>query len=389
MIGIDARFDLDAGGGFDLISGHVPVSVGEPVRLFKMKNFAFSTFATLAALLVSVSGQAAEKDSLRARLGALPYGIIHESYVNGNWELFVMNADGSEARNLTNTPGQHEMYPQVSPDGTKVCFVADEGEGRDTVRSVHVMDVDGTNRRKLADGARQPFWHPNSHIVGYLPQEYPKWNVVDYYTRGIVFFDLETGKSEAHPNNSKLHHLYNPNFSPDGRWIVATVHAGMGLGHGILLIEARGNRIVDLKIPGCRPCLSPTGKEIAWGPGDHEIAVAPINLDADEPKVGEPRVQILDKTKKIYHVDWSPDGRFISLSRGPNGEGDISKPGTHASACEIVGVYAPGWDIYAISAERSGQWDIADLSDSEAIRLTDTGASNKESAWFRSAPKTK
>ncbi len=354
-----------------------------------MKNFAFSTFATLAALIVSVSGQAAEKDSLRARLGALPYQIIHESYVNGNWELFVMNADGSEARNLTNTPGQHEMYPQVSPDGTKVCFVADEGEGRDTVRSVHVMDVDGTNRRKLADRARQPFWHPNSHTVGYLPQEYPKWNVVDYYTKGIVFYDVDTGKSEPHSNNAKLHHLYNPDFSPDGRWIVATVHAGMGLGHGILLIEAKGNRIVDLKIPGCRPCLSPTGKEIAWGPGDHEIAVAPINLDADEPKVGERRLQILDKTKKIYHVDWSPDGRFISLSRGPDGEGDISKRGTHASACEIVGVYAPGWDIYAVSTERSGQWDIDDLSDSEAIRLTGNGTSNKESAWFQTAPKTK
>ena len=54
-----------------------------------------------------------------------------------------------------------------------------------------------------------------------------------------------------------------------------------------------------------------------------------------------------------------------------------------------MGVYAPGWDIYAVSTERSGQWDIDDLSDSEAIRLTGNGTSNKESAWFQTAPKTK
>ena len=42
-----------------------------------------------------------------------------------------MNADGSEPVNLTRTPREHEHYPQVSPDGTKICFSVDEGEGRD------------------------------------------------------------------------------------------------------------------------------------------------------------------------------------------------------------------------------------------------------------------
>ena len=47
-----------------------------------------------------------------------------------------MNADGSEQVNLTQTPKVHEHYPQVSPDGTKICFSVDEGEGRDAVRSL-------------------------------------------------------------------------------------------------------------------------------------------------------------------------------------------------------------------------------------------------------------
>ena len=46
-------------------------------------------------------------------------------------QQFVINADGSEPVNLTNTPKEHEHYPQVSPDGTKICFSVDEGEGRE------------------------------------------------------------------------------------------------------------------------------------------------------------------------------------------------------------------------------------------------------------------
>jgi hypothetical protein len=55
------------------------------------------------------------------------------------------------------------------------------------------MDTDGRNRRKLAEYAREPFWSPDSRTIGYLPQEYPKFNVVDYYTKGMNFYDLGTG----------------------------------------------------------------------------------------------------------------------------------------------------------------------------------------------------
>jgi hypothetical protein len=326
-------------------------------------------------------------EPFQKKLKDLPFKIAYETYTNDNWEIFVMNADGSHPVNLTDTPKQHEHYPQVSPDGTKICFAVDEGEGRDTMRSLWVIDVNGKNRKKLAEQAREHFWSPDSKVVGFLPQEYPKFNVVDYYTAGMSFYHLDTGKIEPHVNSTNLHHLYNPSFAPNGKWIVATVHAGMGVKHGIMLIEAKGNKIINLNIPGCRPCLAPDGKQIAWGPGDHEIAAAPIDLEAEEPKVGEPRVQIKDSTNKIYHVDWSPDSRFLSISRGPDGKGDVSKVGTFTAACEIVGVYAPGWNLLAVSAERDGVLDLNKSSESDFTMLTTNGACNKESAWF--LPKSK
>jgi Tol biopolymer transport system component len=319
---------------------------------------------------------------LKTRLAETPFRLIFESYVDDNWELIVSKADGSAWTNLTNTPRQHEMYPQVSPDGRHVCFVADQGDGRDTIRSVWVMNMDGTDRIKIADHARQPCWSPDGATIAYLPQEYTKFNIADYFTKGLMYYDVDTRQSRPHPSSGNLHHLYNPCFSANGKWIVATVHAGMGFDHAIVLIEVEGSRIINLKIGGCRPCLSPDGQSIAWGENDHTIAVARLDLDAENPRLGARRFLVLDEDNKIYHVDWSPDAQFLSLSRGPDGKGDLTKPGTHEAACEMVGVHAAGWDIVVVPVTDSKVLNLNNANPDDLLMITSDGQSNKEPDWY-------
>lgn len=337
---------------------------------------------SLLFLISSAALFAADSKPLAERLKAEPFAIVYETYVDDNWELFVSNNDGSAPVNITKTPMAHEHYAQVSPDGTKICFSVDEGEGREAVRSLWIMDSDGANRKKLADNAREHFWCPDGKRVGFLPQEFPKFNVIDFYTKGMSFYDLATGAITPHPNSEKIHHIYNPSFSPNGKWIAATVHAGMGIKHGIVLIEANGTQIINLNIPGCRPCLSPDNKSIAWGSGDHEISVADIDLDSDVPQVAKPRLQIRDAEQETYHVDWSPDSRYLAFSRGHASKGDPTKKGTFMAACEVIGVVAPGWDIYAVASENSGVLDLKTAPETDVVRVTSNGLSNKEPEWI-------
>jgi dipeptidyl aminopeptidase/acylaminoacyl peptidase len=308
--------------------------------------------------------------------------LVYESYVNDNWEIFRSAEPGVPGINLTNTSDRNELYPQVSPDGKRICFVEESGEGREAIRAVWLMEIDGSNRIKVAEYARQPCWSPDGKTIAYLPQEFPKFNVVDYFTTGLNFYNVETGQTTPHSNAANLHHLYNPCFAANGKWIAATVHAGMGYSHANLLIEVDGPRIIDLGIHGCRPCLSPSGKHIAWGESDYDIIVAELDITAETPAIGNRLLNIHDSQNKIYHVDFAPDGQSVSFSRGPDGKGDLTKPGTHQAACEMVGIYASGWDIFQVPLDAAPTVDFDGETGSKAIRWTTTGESNKESDWI-------
>jgi Tol biopolymer transport system component len=59
-------------------------------------------------------------------------------------DVYVMRADGTHVRRLTDSPGIDEG-PEFSPDGTKIAF----SSARDGQQEIYVMDADGSNPRRL------------------------------------------------------------------------------------------------------------------------------------------------------------------------------------------------------------------------------------------------
>lgn len=309
--------------------------------------------------------EGASKDLLD-ELKGYPHKIVHESFRDGNWDLYLMNADGSDPVNLTRTPDIDELYPKVSPDGRKICFQADEGKEEAKVRRLYIMDIDGSHRIKIADDAREPCWSADGKKIAYLPNEYTKFTFADGATKGIRVYDLSTQETRDHPNKEILH-LYTLNWSPDGRWFVATVHGGMGFKHGIIALEAEGNGVFDLGLKGCRPDLSPDGKRVAWGHGDFAMGSAELDLGGPQPKVGEIHNIVESKEFETYHVDWSPDGKYIAYSYGPKYKGKSIK----GLLPEFPGVQAPGWNTCVADASKKNRW----------VQITFDGKSNKEPDW--------
>jgi Tol biopolymer transport system component len=303
--------------------------------------------------------------SSEINLKNIPYKIVYETFreTDGkeNWELYIMNADGSNQINLTKTPDLDEMYPHASPDGTRLCFVVDEGTNRrNKTRSVYYMNIDGSNRVSVAKNARQPCWGPDGKNIAYLRAEYENYSTREYATSELMIYNLETGQHKEHPNKT-LHHLYAICWSPDGNWFLGVVAGNTEYSDTILALEANGKGVYDLAewaVIGCRPDIRFDGKKLTWGETDWDLCVGDIDFGESSPRVDNVhKVVKCLHSEKIYHVDFSPDGKYIAFSYGPSSGG------------QQVGGKAEGWNICL--SDLSGKW----------IKITTDGNHNKEPDW--------
>ena len=98
----------------------------------------------------------------------LPSGGDKKISASGrNSEIFIMDRDGSNVRNLTNNPA-FDGYPFFSPDGKKVVFSSTrdrlENSGDVYDSNIYVMNTDGSKLERLTD------------TIPYVEQVRPMWS---------------------------------------------------------------------------------------------------------------------------------------------------------------------------------------------------------------------
>ena len=114
-------------------------------------------------------------DNANSRPAWSPDGstIAFVSDRSGNHDLWLMDRDGSNKRPLTTTPDVQEDNPNWSPDGTKVIFDACAATsypcpGGTVDYNVFVMNADGTGLVQLTTSPAidaNPAWSPNGNKI--------------------------------------------------------------------------------------------------------------------------------------------------------------------------------------------------------------------------------
>lgn len=276
-------------------------------------------------------------------LDKIPYRLVFQSFreTDGeeNWEICITDANGSNLINLTNTPKIDEKFPHASPDGHRILFEAHEGESEESKsRNVYYMNIDGTNRVRIADNAYQPCWSPDGRYIAYLPGEYPRYNPRNYANKGIAIYDLETGEVKRHPNE-KIQHISCLCWSPNGEWFVAA-----GGRPGILgrenAFKADDKTMMNLTISGCTPDISADGKSFAWNASDWSLNIGKLDFDSPQSSVTDHKMVVAcERDHWVYHADWSPDGKYLAFAYGFD---DESKPAdereewSHTCICDLT-----------------------------------------------------
>jgi uncharacterized protein YjdB len=110
-------------------------------------------------------------DSSNEAMGAWsPDGsrVVFVSDRDGNYELYVADADGGNARRLTTTPDASELTPDWTPDGRQIVYVGQASGGR---MQIWIMNADGTGARALttdAQGANlDPAVSPDGRLIAF------------------------------------------------------------------------------------------------------------------------------------------------------------------------------------------------------------------------------
>jgi len=137
-----------------------------------------------------------------------------------NLELFIMDADGKNARQLTRAPGCYNGGPFFSPDGNKVIFRSDRKK-KDHLQ-LYVINADGTGEKALTDDENwvfwAPYWHPDGKHIIYTAADHSDPTVRPNYD--LYWMNMESGKKTRvtfAPGADVL-----PVFNSDGRQILWT-----------------------------------------------------------------------------------------------------------------------------------------------------------------------
>ncbi|MEZ5145849.1 MAG: M28 family peptidase [Bacteroidales bacterium] len=130
-------------------------------------------------------------------------------------ELYIMNADGSGKKRLTNTPG-YDGGPFFSPDGKRIIWRRFSEDGH--TADVFTMNIDGTDEKRLTDFgclSWAPYYHPS--------QDYIVWaaNKEGYANFEIYMTDADGLKEPVRVTFTDGFDGL-PVFSPDGKKLVWT-----------------------------------------------------------------------------------------------------------------------------------------------------------------------
>jgi hypothetical protein len=144
---MNARSCLSYGPG--LIIGEHPIWLSNDMIVYTGCDYGFGGGSSCGLYRVSSGGGVpvlllAGSQTDRPSDG---YGtqVLFTSQRDGNWELYLVNSNGSGLRNLSNSSGSNDGLGTFSPDGKTIAFVSNQGGPW----AVWAINADGSNRRKL------------------------------------------------------------------------------------------------------------------------------------------------------------------------------------------------------------------------------------------------
>jgi Tol biopolymer transport system component len=207
------------------------------------------------------------------------------------WDIYTVARDGSDLRNLTQSP-EDDVYPAWSHDSRWLAFVSARDAG-----GIYVINADGGARRLLYTGlsVEHLTWAPDGNRLAFAASG-----------AGFEIYVINS-------NGSGLRRLTSPGSAPD--WSPHGDRIAFHQGGDIMVIDADGTDLINLT-PNTSsveldPVWSPDGSRIAFATTLQSLSIYTMAADgSDWRRVTTPPPGSADRVP-----DWSPDGIELAFQR--------------------------------------------------------------------------
>jgi len=228
---------------------------------------------------------------------------------DGDYAIYVMNADGAHQKRLTKNEQSFaslspsalffQVEPAWSPNGKLLAFASKRGGPS----HIYVMEAGGNRTRRLtsttSDDAH-PTWSPDgTHLA---------------FERGTHLYVMSSDGADAHRITNDPAAESDPAWSPKGTWI-AYARKGSGMeAKELWLVHPDGSgrhRLTSLNATTESPAWSPDGKLVAFSSdaGTTRFEIFQIRVDGTRFR------RLTESGDDAFEPAWAPDGRLIAFSR--------------------------------------------------------------------------
>lgn len=270
-------------------------------------------------------------------LGWIAFGARSE---RGDWDLYVMRPDGSQRRNLTNSPDYNEAAPRFSPDGSKLLYrrlARDKtinGNRYGSQGELVISRSDGSAPEVYGADGQYPWasWSPDGVQIACLE---PK---------GISIIDLGARKVVRRMDRKGI--FQQLLWSPDGKWLTGV--ANVGEVWTIVRMDASSGDLRPVhEYQNCTPHWFSDSRRLLFshrpkdqetenkGAGWTQLYMAASDGTEESLVYGQDGVH-------VYGNMPSPDGKYVVFTRSVEEDGDPHHAGSPMAIMRLADAPAIG-----------------------------------------------
>ena len=284
--------------------------------------------------------------------------IAFVSNRDGNNEIYTIDPVFGTLTRLT-TNSASDLFPALSPDGTKIAFASDRSGGN---LDIYVMNADGSGTpTQLTNNAAhdfQPEWSPDGKKIVFVSQR--DRDSQNNIRRQIYVMNAEPNAIQTNLSNNTDRNDEGPRWSPNGTQIAFSRSLGTDGNGEVYVMNANGSIQTNLT-----KSLTAVDTPLDWSPAGSTIL---INSNRDHPEYelylmnpngsGTPE-RLTTNTYSELAGSWSPDGSMIAFQTNRDGDFEIFVMRTndltvYNLTLNVNADTAPSWGLCPPSQARQG-----------------------------------